>query len=373
MSTDNCVEIEPATAWLTRRRGPWFALAWLPLLLAAPVAGALAERQLGRTVYLVLLGLTYAATVWLPYRMSGHQSGRSELMLLFLGAVCVGYLVIWRADRMFIYPLLAIAVATAARPRWTMGIIGSLAFSGALATGLEDRSVDGPLALAFATFFAGTATFLVHHLVNVVGELTRTRERLARLAVSEERSRFARDLHDLLGHTLSVIVVKAQAIRRLVDRDPSAAAAHARDVETVGRQALTEARDAVTGYRTVRLSDELSGAGTALAAANIRVDITPPAGDLPAEVDSLFGWVVREATTNVLRHAAAGQCRITVTIDADMAGLEVVDDGRGGPMRDGTGLRGLRERVDDLGGELTAAATPTGFRLAVRVPVIGRR
>jgi two-component system sensor histidine kinase DesK len=373
MSPDECVETEPATAWLTRWRGPWFALAWLPLLLAAPVAGALAERQFGRTAYLVLLGLTYAATVWLPYRTGGRHSRRSELMLLLLGVVCVTYLVIWRTDRMFIYPLLAIATATAVRPRWTMGVVGSLAVSGAVATGLEDRSVDSALALAFATFLAGTATFLVHHLVGVVAELTRTRERLARMAVSEERSRFARDLHDLLGHTLSVIVVKAQAIRRLVDLDPAAAAAHAKDVETVGRQALTEVRDAVTGYRTVRLSDELSSARNALAAANIRVDITQPAGDLPTEVDAVFGWVVREATTNVLRHAAASQCRITVTIDEDTAGVEVIDDGHGASMSDGSGLRGLRERVDDLGGDLIAAATPTGFRLAVRIPVVGRR
>ncbi|MEH1127907.1 sensor histidine kinase [Micromonospora sp. CPCC 206061] len=379
--TTDCVEQQPWTAWITRHSGPWFPLVWAPLLLAAPLAGSLVDRQLARTGALLVVGLVYAVTVRLPWGPVDRGRGPAELALLLLGALCTAYLVIWRVDRQFLFPLLAIAVATAVRPRWALGLIGSLAVSGAIAAGVEDRSVATALALAFATYFAGAATFLVHHLVGVVGELTRTRQRLARLAVDEERSRFSRDLHDLLGHTLSVMVVKAQAVRRLAERDPSAAAAHASDVETIGRQALTEVRAAVTGYRTVRLAQELRNAGTALTAANVRVDITGPDGDLPDEIDSLFGWVVREATTNVLRHAAAGRCRITVTSGAATADVEIIDDGRGDTgqdrsRQDGSGLHGLRERVEDLGGVLTATATTSGFRLAVSVPTptaAGRR
>jgi two-component system sensor histidine kinase DesK len=370
MRPDDCIDREPWTAWLTRRPGAWFALMWAPLLLAAPVAGSLVERQFARLAALLVVGLVYAVTVRLPWGPAGRggSRGRAELALLLLGALCTAYLAIWRVDREFLFPLLAIASAAAARPRWALGLIGSLAVTGAIAVGVEDRSFATALSLAFATYFAGVATFLVHHLVGVVGELTRTRERLARLAVEEERSRFSRDLHDLLGHTLSVMVVKAQAVRRLAERDPAAAAAHGADIEAIGRQALTEVRAAVTGYRTVRLSRELHNARAALTAADVRVDITGPDGDLPDAVDSLFGWVVREAATNVLRHAAARRCRITVTSGAEAADVEIVDDGRGGSGQDGSGLRGLRERVEGLGGVLTATATTSGFRLAVSVP-----
>jgi two-component system sensor histidine kinase DesK len=353
---------------MTRRSGTWFALVWAPLLLAAPIAGSLVERQFARSVALLAVGLVYAVTVRLARDPAGRGRGRAELALLLLGALCTAYVAIWRVDREFLFPLLAIAIAAAVRPRWALGLIGSLAVTGAIATGVEDRSIATALALAFATYFAGVATFLVYHLVGVVGELTRTRERLARLAVDEERSRFSRDLHDLLGHTLSVMVVKAQAVRRLAERDPAGAAAHGGDIEAIGRQALAEVRDAVAGYRTARLSQELRNAHLALTAANVRVDIIGPDGDLPDEIDSLFGWVVREAATNVLRHAAAQRCRITVTSGAEAADVEIVDDGRGGPGPDGSGLRGLRERVEGRGGVLTAAATPSGFRLAVSAP-----
>ena len=380
MRTENeapdCVESEPAMAWVVRHRGPWFALVWAPLLLVAPIAGAVADGQFLRTGCLLLVGAVYAVTVWLPYAPAPRSRRRAQLALLALAVLCTVYLVTWRTDREFVFPLLAIAMAVAARPRWALGLIGSLTVSGAVAEGLETRSFDAALALGFATFFAGAATFLVQYLIGVVDELTRTREQLARTAVVEERLRFSRDLHDLLGHTLSVVVVKAEAVRRLLRRDPAAAAEHAHDIETIGRHALTEIRQAITGYRTVRLGEELANARTALSAGNIRVDITPPVTTLDSEVDSLLGWVVREGTTNVLRHAAASDCRIAVTADADTATVEVLDNGRGGPTGDGSGLRGLRERVEEAGGVLTATATPSGFRLAASVPTrapAGRR
>ena len=372
IDTPDCVGREPAMAWVVRHRGPWFALIWAPLLLVAPVIGSLVDRQFARTAFLLLLGAVYAVTVWLPFAPGSRARRRAEIVLLGLGVLCTVYLVVWRTDREFVYPLLAIAIAIAARTRWALSLIGSLTVSGALAVGFESRSLDAALALGFATFFAGAATFLVQYLTGIVDELTRTREELARTAVSDERLRFSRDLHDLLGHTLSVVVVKAQAVRRLLRRDPDVAAEHARDIETIGRHALTEIRQAITGYRAVRLGEELANARAALTAANVRVDITPPSSTLDAEVDSLLGWVVREGATNVLRHAAATRCRIAVTADADSAGVEVLDNGRGAAggdaAGDGSGLRGLRERVEEAGGVLTATATPSGFRLAVSVP-----
>ncbi|MEU8298852.1 sensor histidine kinase [Micromonospora sp. NPDC048909] len=370
--TLDCVRIEPAFAWVARHPGPWFALIWAPVLLLAPVVDSLADRQVLRTAHLLLLGAVYALTVRLPFRAGLRGRRTPEVALLVLTVLCTAYLVVWRTDREFVFPLLAIAAAVAVRQRGALGMIASLTISGAVAAGLESGSLDVALFLGFSTFFAGVGTYLVQYLVGVVGELTRTREQLARVAVSEERLRFSRDLHDLLGHTLSVVVIKAEAIRRLLGRDPEAATEHARNIETIGRQALTEVREAVTGYRSVRLREELANASTALSAADIRVAVTPPVVELDAQVDSLLGWVVREGATNVLRHAGATSCHITVTSDGEHASVEVVDDGRGRAATDGSGLRGLRERVEDLGGELTATATPSGFRLAASVPAQAR-
>ncbi|SCG45521.1 two-component system, NarL family, sensor histidine kinase DesK [Micromonospora echinaurantiaca] len=367
-----CTEPQPAVAWFARHPGPWFALVWAPLLLTAPLVAAVADGRLPRAGHVVVVGVGYAYAVWLPFR-SRTPRWRAEVVAAVLVLLVTAYLVLWRTDRQFVFPLLAIAVAVAVRPRWALGTIASLTLSGALAAGMETGSVDTALSLGFATFFGGVGTFLVYHLLDLAAELRRTRERLARAAVDEERLRFSRDLHDLLGHTLSVMVVSAQAVRRLAERDPAAAAEHARDIETTGRRALTEVRQAVTGYRSVRLDDELAGARTALAAGNVRLDLTPPAVPLDADVDSLLGWVVREGTTNVLRHARARTCRIAVTSDGSTVTVEIVDDGREGPAgEEGSGLHGLRERVEDLGGELIASRTPSGFRLAASVPVGSR-
>lgn len=365
----DCAETEPAMEWVARHPGPWFALVWAPVLLVAPVADSVAEGQVLRVLHLVLLGVVYAATAWLPFRPGPHRRRAAEGAFALLVVASTGYLVAWRTDREFVFPLLALSAAVAVRRRSALPVIGSLTISGAVAEGVESGSLDAGLFLGFAIYFAGVGTFAVQYLVGVVSELTRTREQLARAAVSDERLRFSRDLHDLLGHTLSVIVVKAQAVRRLIERDQPAATENARDIETIGRQALHEVREAVTGYRSVRLVEELANARAALAAGNIRAEITPPPAGLDDRVDSLLGWVVREGTTNVLRHAGARRCRVAVVADGEAAGVEIIDDGRGGPAGDGSGLRGLRERVEAMGGELSATATPHGFRLAASVPV----
>lgn len=357
-----CRAPEPAVAWVGRHLGPWFALLWVPVLLAAPLVAAVAGGRWPQAVQVLAIGAVYTVTVSQP------RGRRAEAMLLALSLLVTAYLVLWRTDRQFVFPLLAIAVAVAARTRWAPSLIASLTISGAVAVGVESRSIDVALSLGFATFFAGVGTFLMYYLAGTVAELRRTRELLARAAVDEERLRFSRDLHDLLGHTLSVMVVAAQAVRRLIGRDPEAAVQHARNIETTGRRALAEVRQAATGYHSVHLRDELANAQAALRAADVRVDADPPAVDLYAEIDSLFGWVVREGTTNVLRHAQARTCRIIVTAGRETATVEVIDDGRGGSTGNGPGLPGLRERVADLGGELTAAPTEAGFRLVAAVP-----
>ena len=170
---------------------------------------------------------------------------------------------------------------------------------------------------------------------------------------------------------MSLIVVKAEAVRRFVPTDPESAADQARSIEEIGRSALGEVRQAVVGYRETSLADELDAAREALATAGLQIDIEvlAEAGELPKPVDRLFAWVVREGTTNILRHARARSSRILVESGGGEATLEITDHGDAisVPIRPGSGLIGLRERAEALGGVLVADREVDGFRLGVSV------
>jgi two-component system sensor histidine kinase DesK len=205
-------------------------------------------------------------------------------------------------------------------------------------------------------------------------ELQQAREELAVLAVSEERLRIARDLHDLLGHSLSVIALKSELAARLLEREPESAAREIDDIQTVTRQALAEVREAVQGYRRQGLADALERAEAALAAAGIACELDRQSVALPADVESVLAWAVREATTNVVRHSGAEHCSIRVRTEGDAAAVEVYDDGRntGEPALAGSGLAGLAERAASLRGTLEAGVAPAGgFRLRLSVPLPG--
>jgi two-component system sensor histidine kinase DesK len=222
----------------------------------------------------------------------------------------------------------------------------------------------------FVVLLAGSANAAFTALLDTVAELRRTRAELARVAVAEERERFSRDLHDLLGHTLSVMVVKAQAVRRLAAQDPDAAAEHAADIERIGRQALVDVRQAVDAMRAPTLAEELDGARRALDAAGIVTTVEESVAP-PSDADEVLAWVVREGATNVLRHSGASACRIALTdVDGRIA-LTIADDGVGGPSapayRTG-GLEGLRDRVVSAGGALDVGPSDDGFRLVATLP-----
>jgi two-component system sensor histidine kinase DesK len=223
----------------------------------------------------------------------------------------------------------------------------------------------------FGTFMGSVLVLVVKRLIWFVRQLRKAQAELANAAVAEERLRFSRDLHELLGHTLTLIVVKAQVVRRLAQTDPAAAAAAGGDIEQIGRQALVEVREAVTGYRERAFADELDGARTALSDAGIEVSVEAAGTPLPAVADAIFGWAVREGATNVIRHSGARHCTIAVRRAAEAATLEIRDDGTGGtPDGAGNGLRGLRERLTAAGGTLAATAVAEGgFRLVATLPL----
>ena len=227
------------------------------------------------------------------------------------------------------------------------------------------------ISIAASTLGIGFMMFAFRRLMRLNGELVDAREELARLAVSEERARFARDLHDLLGHSLSVIAVKAELAERLLERDPARAAEHVADVKAVAREALGEVRDAVSGYRRPTISSELEGARMALEAAGIEAQLEAEEVELPAEVEAVLAWAVREGTTNIVRHSGARSCRIAVRPGAAGVTAEVVDDGEIlAPVgTGGHGLAGLRERAAGVAGSVEAGPVPGGgFRLCVTVP-----
>jgi len=182
--------------------------------------------------------------------------------------------------------------------------------------------------------------------------LRRADEEIERLATIAERERIARDLHDLLGHTLSVIVLKSELAARLVRADPERAASEVNDIEQIGRQALGEVRAAVAGYRARGLGAELSGARMALEAAGVEVEVHADATDLRPEQESALAMALREAVTNVVRHADARHATISITTVGAEVRLRVEDDGRGSTGLAGSGITGMRERIGALGGHL---------------------
>jgi two-component system sensor histidine kinase DesK len=201
-------------------------------------------------------------------------------------------------------------------------------------------------------------------------QLSRAREQIGRLAVGEERLRFARDLHDLLGHSLSVIALKSELAGRLMEKAPELAAHEIHDIEKVAREALREVREVVAGYRQPTLAAEVAGAREALTAAGIDCVVEQDYVALPPGIEAVLAWTVREGATNVMRHSKARRCSIRLSQKDGLAMVEVIDDGRGGTPEAGSGLRGLEERVRERGGELSAEPLPhEGFRLRVRLPL----
>jgi two-component system, NarL family, sensor histidine kinase DesK len=219
-----------------------------------------------------------------------------------------------------------------------------------------------------ATVFATSALWmLIGGLMRANEALREARAELAERAVADERLRFARDLHDLLGHGLSLIALKAELAGKLLPERPDAAATEIGEIRDLTRSALTQVREAVDGYRRPTLPSELAGARVALEAAGIELSVDAPNEPLDPEVESVLAWAVREGATNAIRHSGARRARISVRPGL----LEIVDDGHRAPAArpGGNGLTGLRERVQSIGGTVEAGAGPGGgFRLTVRVP-----
>ncbi|MET8894808.1 sensor histidine kinase [Streptomyces albogriseolus] len=229
---------------------------------------------------------------------------------------------------------------------------------------------------AASGFFAATSCFSIW-LLNAVYALDEARETRARLAVAEERLRFGRDLHDVMGRNLAVIALKSELAVQLARRERPEAVEQMIEVQRIAQETQREVREVVRGYRRADLEAELHGARGVLRAAGIDCEVSGDTEGLPAEVQSALGWVVREATTNVLRHGDAKRCAVMVRRPEGRVVLTVRNDGatapHGSSRTGGTGLAGLRERLSAVGGTLDAGEAGDGeFRLVAEVPLTAR-
>lgn len=268
-------------------------------------------------------------------------------------------------------PTRAAHAATALLPLLSLG--AGIALSGGL--GSTDWLHVLPLALLVRAL--GLDMLGLSHLSGTIRALHSAREELAHRAVGEERLRLARDLHDLLGHTLSLIVLKSELAGRLLEKAPDQAKMEIHELETVARQALREVRQAVAGYRQPTLDSELDGARQMLEAAGITCTIHNAAGILPSDIDATLAWAIREGVTNIIRHSRAHQCTINITTDHERVCADVLNDGYRGEnsksIHAGSGLSGLAERVRVHGGCIEAGPllveSVSGFRLLVELPI----
>ena len=220
------------------------------------------------------------------------------------------------------------------------------------------------------TAFVGIVTIGVRLLILAYQELQAAREGIAQLAVAEERLRFARDLHDLLGQTLATVVLKSELVARRLPPDVGPELRQElQEVAQVARRSLDEVREAVAGYRQASVDRELVNALMVLRAAGITTTVDNQAGPMSPEEEGVFSWALREALTNVVKHSGAKHCRITLTRADGRVALEVADDGRGadGPVRPGNGLRGIEERALAAGGRSRVEADGHGFRTVVEL------
>ncbi|HEV2696884.1 MAG TPA: sensor histidine kinase, partial [Terriglobales bacterium] len=199
-------------------------------------------------------------------------------------------------------------------------------------------------------------------------KLRMAHDEIEHLAKVAERERIARDLHDVLGHTLSLIIVKSTLAGKLLEKYPGKAKSEIADIEKVSREAMADIRSTLRGYSTYKLTEELERAKAALGSVGVKLDCETAELKLSAAQESVLALITREAITNVVRHAEARRCTLRLIASDNNCVLDIADDGRGGFQQEGNGLRGMRERIEALGGRLERE-TKTGTRLRFEFPL----
>jgi two-component system sensor histidine kinase DesK len=312
---------------------------------------------------------TVAIAIFLPLYFRSYGSGLRARFAYALGMLCIGFALYRCGGIWTVFAVYAAATLGFARPgRYAaVGVAGVVVLLTGFGLGLGISPWEWGSGVFFSSIIGVGASFA--GAINARNAaLAAAREESRHLAVIAERERIARDLHDVLGHTLTVVAVKADLARKLLERDPPAAAREIEEIHATARAALAEVRIAVNGMRSTTLAQELASARSALESAGIVVTSEMTKEPLPPLVETALAYVIREAATNVLRHSGARRCRITLARQGCEAALEVHDDGRGGRIVEGHGVTGMRQRLMAVRGGLELREE-SGVHLFARAPI----
>lgn len=292
---------------------------------------------------LIVLTCLFGA-LWAP-----HNFGASTFFIYACG-MCAGIRTPGRAYAALLAVLLTAALVASALPGFALDFLMPVLIVGTL---------------------VGLGNVMDARLSRSRDQLLRKQEEVEQMATIAERERISRDMHDLLGHTLSLITLKAELAGKLFERDPAACRREIGDIERSAREALSEVRSAVSGYRQTGFAHELAGARASLAAASIELRADVQALALPPAAENVMSLALREAVTNIVRHAGATRCELTLTLTDGMIVLRIADNGAhlasGAQLRHGNGLTGMHERIAALGGKL-ALSVERGLALELRLP-----
>ncbi|WP_310964149.1 sensor histidine kinase [Nocardioides terrisoli] len=357
-----------------RRWGSVFAAVWL-FYLASPLEAGWDRREtvagwvgMAATVafaaiyLLIFIRLRRRRAVGAPFRAylapwPGAGVVLVEVVLAVVMCVTIGQ----SGTTASVYIAVTAVMCLPTRWAWLVAVVDGF---GAYLASILVPGWDEDSGILFGTLVAALAIWGISQAINRNIEVLAVREENAQLALEDERNRFARDLHDILGHSLTVITVKAELANRLFEVDADRARAELADLERLSRDALADVRRAVGGYRDLTLPGELARARSALSAAEIEAELPNSTDDVPSDRRELFAWAVREGITNVIRHSRASRCQVRLSADR----VEIIDDGCGSAGgTPGHGLVGLRERAAKLGGTVLTESRDSGFALTVVV------
>lgn len=352
---------------------PWERYSWViqAVWLVFLVFPVLAIWDRAATVWLRVLGLALVVVFGLVYALGAQhldrlekrcapRYGRGTAYLAVLVGCAAGTVPFIHVGAISFLPFVVSFAMFALPIRWSLAA-GVVCVALAVFCALVVEPDEGTWVVAIIVFAVGSMTAGIRLMTDRGHEYESMSREFALVA---ERERVARDVHDVLGHSLTVVTVKAELAERLVDIDPERARAELAEIQTLSRQALAEIRATVGGLRVARLGDELASARTALEGAGIEAHLP----DDPSAVDPrhriVLAWVLREATTNVVRHSDADTC----WVELDSNRLVVRDDGRGLEGRpEGNGIRGLRERVGTAGGTFSLTTGREGHGTVLEV------
>ncbi len=349
-----------------------FMALWV--LFVVPTIVSILQSGLGGVQVGVAFAFTAWGAIWIWFwtRALGRLRGAETIGLIANTAILVCFAFIAPepigAGGVLVFAFMVAGVAfPAPRALW---LLAGLAALQVVLMAIRLQPAPSAISSLLNSILVGGVGIGARLLWRSYTQLLAAREQLAHLAVTEERLRFARDLHDLLGQNLSVLVLKSELVaKQLPDDAGESLRQEVRDIAQVARKSLNDVRETVAGYRKPTLQAEISSARTALRAAGVGLSVENSLGTLSAEQDGVLAWCLREAVTNVVKHSGATRCDVRLTADDGAARLEVADDGQGATsLEGGSGLVGMRERVSLVGGTLDVGAGARGLHVLVTLP-----